>query len=120
MAQLAERRTLIVLDNAETLVLAVGGAATVEAGGVDARLFEAIASNTLAVLGPAASRRGEWRTNLVELRNGATAQGQRNLAALLDAVIALLDAGGNPAGLGNDLQGIYARTWQAIVARLPT
>ena len=93
-------------------------AATVEAGGVDARVFEAISNNTLAVLGPAASRRGEWRNNLVEIRNQATAHGDSNMAAMLDAVIALLDTGGNPSGLGNHLKGIYAKTWQAIVERL--
>jgi pentatricopeptide repeat protein len=92
--------------------------AAVEAGGVDVRVFEAIANNTLAVLGPAASRRGEWRNNLVEIRNQVTAHGDSNMAAMLDAVIALLDAGGNPSGLGNRLEGIYAKTWQAIVGRL--
>ena len=41
------------------------------------------------------------------------------MVALLDAVIGLLDAGGNPAGLGEGLQGIYAQTWQGIVQGLP-
>jgi len=91
-----------------------GIAATVEAGGVDPRLFEAIASNTLAVLGPATNQRGKWRDNLVKLRNQTTAQGDRNMVALLDAVIGLLDADGNPAGLGEGLQSIYAQTWQEL------
>ena len=94
-------------------------AATVEAGGVDPRLFEAITGNTLAVLGPATNQRGEWRDDLSKVRNQATAQGDRNMVALLDAVIGLLDADGNPAGLGEGLQGIYAQTWQEIVRRLP-
>nr|MBA2680950.1 tetratricopeptide repeat protein [Ktedonobacteraceae bacterium] len=94
-------------------------AASVEAGGMDAEDFEAIASNTLAVLGPAANQRNEWRTSLAELRNGATVQGRGNLAALLDAVIRLLDADSNPAGLGGGLKGIYAQTWQVIVEGLP-
>ncbi len=38
---------------------------------------------------------------------------------LLDAVIGLLDAGGNSAGLGEGLTGIYARIWQNIVEQLP-
>jgi hypothetical protein len=38
---------------------------------------------------------------------------------LLDAVIGLLDANGNPDGKGEGLTGIYARTWQAIVHQLP-
>ena len=73
------------------------------------------AYNTLAVLGPASNQHSEWRTNAVALRNQATVQGNRNLAALLEAVIGLLDAGGNPAGLGQGMQGIYARTWKAIL-----
>jgi hypothetical protein len=91
-------------------------AAGVEAGGVDPRTFERIVRNTLAVLGPASHQRSEWRTNLVDLRNQATATGDRDMVALLEAVIGLLDAGGKPAGLGEGLQGIYEHTWQAIVA----
>jgi len=93
---------------------------SVEAGGVDPRLFEAIINNTPAVLGPAANRRSDWRNNLVEVRNQATVQGNRNLVGLLDAVIGLLDAGGNPTGLGESLSGVYARMWQEIVRKLPT
>src|SRR5947209_7920938 len=59
-----------------------GIAATVEAGGVDPRLFKAIVGSTLAVLGPATNQRGEWRDNLVKLRNQATGQGDRNMVAL--------------------------------------
>jgi len=91
----------------------------VEAGGVDPRTFEAIISNTLAVLGPASERRSEWRNNLVTIRNQSTAGGNRNMVALLEAVIGLLDAGGNPAGLGEGLAGVYAKTWQGIVGQLP-
>ncbi len=94
-------------------------AVSVEAGGVDPQVFEAIARNTLAVLGPAAKQRGEWRSNLVDLRSQVTARGDRNMAALLEAVFGLLDAGGNPEGLGEGLKGIYAATWQAIVEGLP-
>ena len=93
-------------------------AISVEAGGVDPRLFELVARNTLAVLGSASNRRSEWRSNLVEMRNQATAKGDRNMVALLEAVIGLLDAGGNPSGLGEGLRGIYAGTWQAIVSQL--
>jgi hypothetical protein len=87
----------------------------VETGGVDPRLFDAITNDTLAVLGPASNRRSEWRNNLVEMRNSATAQGLHHLVTLLDAVIELLDGGGNPAGLGERLTGMYAKTWQKIV-----
>jgi len=96
-----------------------GIVATVEASGVDPRIFDTIISNTLAVLGPASERRSEWRNNLVTIRNQATAGGNRNMVALLEAVIGLLDAGGNRAGLGVGLAGVYANTWQAIMGQLP-
>ena len=92
---------------------------TVEAGGVDPKTFNAIINNTLGVLGPASDRRSEWRNNLVTIRNQATAGGNRNMVALLEAVIGLLDAGGDPAGLGEGLAGVYAKTWQGIVGQLP-
>ncbi|MFL5658568.1 MAG: tetratricopeptide repeat protein [Ktedonobacteraceae bacterium] len=94
--------------------------ATVEDGGVDPDTFNTIINNTLAVLGPASNQRSEWRNNLVQARNSATAGGNRNMVALLDAVIALLDAGGNAADLGAGLKDIYAQTWQAIVENLAT
>ncbi len=93
-------------------------AATVKAGGVDPRIFETIVNNTLTVLGPSASRLGEWRNNLAGILNQATAQGDHNMVLLLDAVIGLLDAGGHSAELGEGLKGIYAKTWQAIVEKL--
>jgi hypothetical protein len=93
---------------------------SIEAAGVDPGTFNLIVNNTLAVLGPVAGQRSEWRNHLVEMRNQATVRGERNMLALLDDVIGLLDAGGNPAGLGQDLQGIYAQTWQAIVRQLPS
>jgi len=81
-------------------------------------VFNAIVNNTLAVLGPAAHQRSELRNNLVELLNQSTTMGDRNMVALLNAVIGLLDAGGNPTGLGENLKGIYAKTWQEIVGKL--
>ncbi|HEY6406310.1 MAG TPA: hypothetical protein VIY29_02460 [Ktedonobacteraceae bacterium] len=80
----------------------------VESGGVDLRVFDALINNTLAVLGPAAHQRSEWRNNLVELRNQSTTMGDRNMVTLLDAILGLLDADGNPTGLGGNLTGIYA------------
>jgi len=35
-------------------------------------------------------------------------------------VLGLLDADGNPAGLGEGLTGECAKTWLAMVGRLPT
>lgn len=81
-------------------------------------LLNAIARTTLAVLGPVPERRSEWRDALAALRNQATAAGDRPLVAFVDAVLALLDAGGNPAGLGGGLAGAYAAVWQALVSAL--
>lgn len=81
-------------------------------------VLNAIAHNTLAVLGPVPERRGEWRDALAALRNQATAAGDRPMVAFVDAVLALLDAGGNPAGLGEGLVGVYAIVWQAMIGRL--
>ena len=90
----------------------------VEADGQDPSLFARIVQNTLAVLGSAHDRRNEWRSNLVELRNEKMNDNAARLVTLLDAVIGLLDAEGKPDGLGDSLQGIYLRTWQAIVQQL--
>jgi len=51
-------------------------------------------------------------------RNQSKTMGDRNMVALLDAAIGLLDAGSNHTGLGVDLKGIYAKTWQEIVGKL--
>jgi tetratricopeptide (TPR) repeat protein len=90
----------------------------VETEGIDPELFEAIVRNTLTVLGPAADKRGEWCNNLAQIRSQAIEAGAQQLVALVDAVIGLLDAGGNSSGLGANLTGIYAKTWQAILERL--
>ena len=87
----------------------------VETGGVDPRLLVMIVQNTLAVLGPQADQLDKWRENLIQLKSQATEGAAQNLVALLDAVIGLLDAGGNPAGLGTNLKGVYERTWQTMV-----
>jgi len=87
----------------------------VETGGVDPEVFEQLVRNTRAVLGPAADKRSEWRNTLVDVRNQATLQGDQRMVALLDAIIGLLDADGNPTGLGVGLTGLYAQTWQGIV-----
>jgi hypothetical protein len=90
----------------------------VESGGVDPHLFEMIIRNTLAVLGPAAEKLGEWRETLTQIKGQAEEGDRQDLVALLDAVIGLLDAGGNPAGLGMALASIYAQTWQTIIEQL--
>jgi hypothetical protein len=40
------------------------------------------------------------------------------LIALLDAVVGLLDAGGNAGGLGADLAGDYAQVWRELIEAL--
>jgi hypothetical protein len=37
------------------------------------------------------------------------------MVSLLDAILGLLDTGGNPTGLGANLKGIYAQTWREII-----
>jgi tetratricopeptide (TPR) repeat protein len=81
-------------------------------------LFETIVQNTLAVLGPAADQLDEWREALTQIKSQAVEGDAQEFVALLDAVIGLLDAGGNPAGLGTNLTGVYARTWHTIVEQL--
>ena len=92
----------------------------VETGSVDPRLFEMIVQNTLAVLGPTADHLGEWHENLIQIKDQATKGDRPDFVALLDAILGLLDARGNPAGLGTNLKGVYAQTWQTIVENLPS
>ena len=87
----------------------------VETGGVDPRLLTMMVQNTRAVLGPAAGQRAEWREYLVQLRAEMAGRGADELVKLIDAVLALLEAGGKADGLGTNLTGAYARAWDAIV-----
>jgi hypothetical protein len=54
----------------------------------------------------------------MQIRSQAVEGDSEELVALVDAVIGLLDAEGNPDGLGTSLNGVHAGTWQAIVERL--
>src|SRR5207248_1625966 len=72
----------------------------VESGGFDPRLFELIIQNTLAVLGLAADHLDEWREYLMQHKGQASEAGAQDVVALLEAVLGLLDVGGNPAWLG--------------------
>jgi hypothetical protein len=74
-----------------------------------------LANNTRAVLGPAAAQRMAWRDGMVQLRNAATADGDRPMVRLLDALIGLLDAGGDPTGLGEGLGGAFLAAWQVAL-----
>ncbi len=77
-----------------------------------------IVLNTRAVLGPAQEKLPDWHAALLQLKEQATQANDRQLVALLDAMVGLLDAGGNPAGLGADLAGDYAQVWQALIGSL--
>jgi len=90
----------------------------VETGSINPGLIEIIVHNTRAVLGSASDKRDEWRSALTQMRNQAMEEDTSELVALLDAVIGLLDAKGNPIGLGTNLTGVYAQIWQAIVERI--
>jgi len=92
----------------------------VETGGVDPRLFELIGSNMLVVLGPAPEKLPEWRAMVLQFKDQAIQAKNEQLVALLEAVVGLLDAGGNPGGLGADLAGYYAQVWQALIESLST
>lgn len=78
-------------------------------------LLEAVVSNTVAVLGPVPEQLPEWRAVVLQVKEQATQAGERELVALLEAIAGLLDAGGNPAELGADLDGEYAQVWQALL-----
>jgi hypothetical protein len=52
------------------------------------------------------------------LKDQAIQANNEQLVALLEAVVGLLDAGGNPGGLGAGLAGYYAQVWQALLGSL--
>ena len=87
-------------------------------GGVEPEQLDAIIHNTRAVLTRAPERKAEWRADLARERRQATAESAQPYAAFLEAVLGLLDAGGNPAGLGAGLQGVYVQLWQTLVEGL--
>lgn len=80
--------------------------------------MELIVLNTCAVLGPASERRDEWHLSLEQMRKEAVEVGAQGAVALLDAVIQLLDADGDPTGLGRGLTRVYAQVWQELIGYL--
>jgi hypothetical protein len=89
----------------------------VEGGGLVQALNQ-IVGNTLAVLGPASDQIDEWRSALEQVRTQASAQGDSEMVALIDAVLALLAAGGNPGGIDLALSGPHAEAWAALLDAL--
>jgi len=85
---------------------------------LDAETAQILVANTLAVLGPASDQRSEWRSALGQMRNAATVAGDHQLVALIDAILALLDAGSDASGIDMALDGLYGEIWEGIVAGL--
>jgi tetratricopeptide (TPR) repeat protein len=81
-------------------------------------LYIFLIHNTLAVLGPNPEKKKEWHDTLLELKNMAMQDDADKLTALLTTVIDLLNAGGNPEGLGTNLEGKQAQVWETLVAHL--
>jgi hypothetical protein len=88
------------------------------------KLLRTIISNTLAVFTNSPDEKDGWRNDLVEARNQQwqverlLPAADRGMTAFFDAVIGLLDANGNPSGLGDHLTGEYKEAWQALIIRL--
>ena len=99
----------------QAIVAGVTGRVTDEA---PADLLDVLVHNTLAVLGPAHAQREQWIDQLAQLHGQAAADGIRELADLVEAIQALLAAGGKPAGLGVGLDGRFAAVWRQIVEGL--
>ena len=84
----------------------------------DLNLIRTTIGNTIAVFTNSPEHRDVWRSDLVDARNQLRQVSDKNLAAFLDSVIDLLDADGDPEGLGSHLTGPYQEAWQALIATL--
>jgi hypothetical protein len=84
-----------------------------------AQLRAVIVNNTRVVLRETEneSQRAEWWETLMQLRDSALQAGDNALVAFIEEVVSLLDARGNPNGLGGKLDGMYAAAWQAILQK---
>ena len=91
--------------------------ASVAADGLPPELIEALVSNTVAVLGVAASQRPQWRASLLQ-QQAQAGNNKPGLAALTGEFVALLDAGGVTTGLGTGLRGIYAHIWNTTISQI--
>jgi len=92
----------------------------VEIGGREPLLLELLVQDTVAVFRPVLDegKKNIWQDFLLRAEMKAIDDDNHELAMLLDAVNGLLNANGNPTGLGVGLTGIYAQTWQKIVSAL--
>jgi tetratricopeptide (TPR) repeat protein len=84
----------------------------------DENSIRLIIAATAAVLGPNADKKDEWRTVLMQLKQQSLEEGAQETVALWEAFIKLLDADGNPAGLGVGLTGAYAQAWHELIEQL--
>ena len=93
----------------------------VERATVSPALLDDLVDNTAASLDPATAPReegrDEWCARLRRLRRRARRWGNRQLFALVEAALSLLEAGGDPAGLAPAVDGLYAQAWQSLLHR---
>lgn len=68
---------------------------------------------TLNISRPNDPRRAAWLTQLAAYRGNP--QAEPDLVRFLDTCTALIEANGDPSGLGADLTGHYARVWAVIL-----
>ncbi len=88
------------------------------------KLLRTTVTNTLAVFTNSPDEKDGWRDDLEQARNQLFALSpfsppeDQGLVAFFDAVIGLLDADGNPTGLGYGLTGEYQEAWLALIVAL--
>lgn len=87
--------------------------------GDDLELVRSMCTNTLAVLTNAPEHRQAIRSDLVRGRDALRQLwGEQKMTALADALIGLIDADGDPRGLGENLKGDYRKAWRTVIAGL--
>ncbi len=77
-------------------------------------MFHAIAHNTIAVLEGLPAPRAAWMEHVRQVRTQAEDLGDRPLAALMEAILRLLE-GDPPTAINPPLEGPYLACWQQIV-----
>src|SRR6266487_5445776 len=86
-------------------------------------LLRTVIKNTLAVFTNSKDQKDVWRSDLVKARSQFMMvvpflPSDRGLVAFFSAVIDLLDADGDPLGLGDHLTGEYREAWHALIVTL--
>jgi hypothetical protein len=86
--------------------------------GISQEGINELAVGTLAALSAPPEARADWGTRLGDLEARYTQAGNERLARFVAALRALLAAEGDPEGLGDDLDGIFAVAWSEILKML--